>query len=61
MCKRQKERPTRLEALEQSSTCTIMVCIEMERNGVGVILKEEYTKNVVEVKRVMNTVMTAVN
>ena len=45
------------ETREQSSNCTILVCIGRE-NGVGVFLNEEYEKNVVEVERVLDRVMS---
>ena len=32
--------------------------MDRKRNGVGVILKEEYAKNVVEVKRLSDKVMS---
>ena len=47
----------RLETMDQSSKCTIMVWIGRE-NGVGMILNEEYEKNVVEVRRVLDRVMS---
>lgn len=57
MFRRPCEKVARLEAYEQGSSCSIMVWIGRQRKY-ELILKNELVKNVLEVKRVSDRVMS---